>query len=114
MAGSQQQQPHGACPAHMAHMLHVQLTWLTWCISSSRGVFWFCDASLSALQAEGLAWQAVNSSSLLPCFLQTLHQALEPSRSELAGNPVNFSSAWSVLMFALASTEPSFSHPALR
>ena len=114
MAGSQQQQPHRACPAHMAYMVHIQLTALTWCMSSSHGVSCFCNALLGVLQAEGLAWQAVNSSSLMPCFLQTLHQALQPSRAELAANPVNFSSAWSVLMFALASTELSFSHPALR
>ena len=66
------------------------------------------------LQAEALAWQAVSSNSLMPCFLQTLHQALQPSRPELNASPVNFSNAWSVLMFALASAEPSFSHPALR
>lgn len=69
---------------------------------------------LFCIQAEGLAWQAISSTSLMPCFLQTLHQALQPSLAELDGSTVNFSSAWSVLMFALASTEPSFSNPALR
>ena len=66
------------------------------------------------MQAEASSWQAISSKSLMPSFLQVLQSALQPNLALLDASPVKFSNAWSVLMFALASTEPSFTHAAAR
>lgn len=61
----------------------------------------------SIVQAESTAWQECSISSLLPHFLHTVRQSLQPSLPELDYAPVKFCNAWSVLMFALASVDPA-------
>ncbi len=52
--------------------------------------------------------------SLMPQFLQSLQQSLQSSLPELGAGPVQFCHAWSVLMFALACTDPASQQQAAR
>ncbi|KAL0041117.1 hypothetical protein WJX77_005471 [Trebouxia sp. C0004] len=59
--------------------------------------------SAQAQEAEAVAWQASGMTSLMPHFLHSLQQSLQPSLAELDAGSVKFCHAWSVLMLALAS-----------